>query len=1283
MKRRRKTPVTAAVCRIMAFSLVLCLTAPCALGAAPSKARPGAETGETEFSGTVTETEETGFLATEPEDESEREQVLVRDVKDLEALAKRCGVDTNSKHFLVLLEEDISLSGKKFTPVPFFSGVFDGQGHTIKGISIRSDGSNQGLFRYVGAGAEIRNLNVEGWIEPGADAKIIGGIAGNNAGMIRNCSFGGSVRALEDGGGIAGINAETGTILGCSFRGKTVAQHRAGGIAGQNAGSILNCTSRGEVNTEYIETDAEKKSSLTAELTDLSSFDVSSVSKEDFVDIMDIGGIAGFSEGLISECRNEGTVGYAHSGYNVGGIAGRSSGFTVSCSNDAAVYGRRDVGGILGQLEPESIWEYSRSRTEELKNQLLQLNAQLDALAADVSGTSEELREDVRAASGYATETIRNLQGITNDVGGDLEQTSAAITEATGQLQAAVDEQDAQALKTALAELARIIAETDFFRQPVNVTVKGNAATDLDSVLNAKEADWWKKLDQYLNSRENSSGQGASVPVQDPSQTGSADMGAGSIGTGTGDGSGEDTGSVDENAAEGLFDDGQADAGYSGEEYADTGAADAASDPGALTQPDESSWEDISGQYAADDSIVVDEDAGSVIPEESIMTGSGMEEPEADGGDAVIQDDGSDGIPVLDVGTDLEQTVSAGDNASAGRSHTSDVQVNVDGNLPDTTQLRSLLNTVLTDSAALLDPAALANALEILKGLQVTPPDTESFYANFRNLSESAAPIADDARSLAGKTAADIDAITDQLDRITESFFSLTQNLSLDERYTQTDVSRQNPYQSDDSSVESCKNTGEVNGDANTGGIAGCIGFENRIDAEGVLDVSQYLLKDAQYTIFASIRKSCNRGAVTAKKENAGGIVGYMEFGIVTDCANTGAVTVQEGDCCGGISGKSQGTITACCAGSLLTGGAYTGGIAGLGTNIIDCISYSYIDSSREYLGAVAGSAQGEVSGCRYVDYGIGGIDNIGYAAAARPLPSVSAMASTGNAAGGDASGTKAGSGGAQDDGAWDAFAGNTCTVSFVVEDEVFQEVKVPFGGSLEELPQVPNKGDDYWEWDDFDREHIFSDQTVTGAYHRAAATLASEGDVPDYLVEGVFYEGQKLTVADYAPAESPISTESIADLIGEKIHGSKETETEAGKNLERIITDRLTGPLLDAKTLSVNDYDRPLTARVRAQSGGRLFTAPAGDDAALQETPYTKDGSYIVFGLENGGSFAYYESLRQNKDMRVRIAVICGIAAALLLILIILIRKHRKNRKSKGRKQPEKPERSTPRPGD
>ena len=91
----------------------------------------------------------------------------------------------------------------------------------------------------------------------------------------------------------------------------------------------------------------------------------------------------------------------------------------------------------------------------------------------------------------------------------------------------------------------------------------------------------------------------------------------------------------------------------------------------------------------------------------------------------------------------------------------------------------------------------------------------------------------------------------------------------------------------------------------------------------------------------------------------------------------------------------------------------------------------------------------------------------------------------------------------------------------------------------------------------------------------------------------------------------------------------------------------------------------------MKAAGGGRLFTF--SQDGTLQETSYTKDGSYIVFPLENGGSFAYYESIRQNKDMRGRIAIVSGIAAALLIVLILLIRRRRKKKKQKRQEKQQK----------
>ena len=1240
MRYSMKISGRAAVCRIMAASLVIGMAAPGTIPAEETMDLPDLAVYETESeTGMQSETEIDAAQKAEEDLAAHRaQQIVIKDADDLEALALNCRVDTNSSDFDVILENDISLVGSSFAAIPYFSGVFDGQGHTIRGISIRADGSEQGLFRHVGEGAVIRNLNVEGSIEPGEDAVSVGGIAGENAGSILNCMFRGKVRAKEDAGGIAGINTGSGLISSCVSEGYVVAQHRAGGIAGQNSGSIITCSNRGEVNNEPMETAAQTKNTLTANLTDLTSFDVSSIRQEDYVDVLDIGGIAGYSEGMISECKNSGIVGYARTGYNVGGIAGRSHGFTNACTNEGQVSGRKDVGGILGQLEPESIWEYSKGQAQELMSQLNQLNALVDTLASDVSDSAGTIKDDIAAASGYLDSTILDLQVITDDISGDIAGASSSLAGAVAQLQAAVDEEDAAAIRTALSDLAAEVAGTDFLHLPVNVTVKDDKQTDLSALLDEREAEWWQKLDQYLDSRELRSGQHIPPTGQTPS-------------------GGSGTGGDDANPPALIGADGGGDSDYTSDDSLYDGLFGDDSSSAAAADED---WYDASGED--EDYTIVSDDGADLVSEDSIMTGAEDAVIEDEGGSAeeVVQDPGSEGS-ILNIDSERNREISVGDEASA--SHSSNVHVDVDADRPDTTQLRLLLQTVLTEFSSLLDPAAVSNAMEILKELELTPPDTTSFYSNLQALSDSIVPIAGHASSLTGKVAEDVDAIMDQLDLIIGTFFDIAGNISLEDRYVESDISEQDPYQSDTSSVESCRNTGSVNADTNAGGIAGCIGFENKIDAEGVLDVSKYLLKDARYTIFAAERGCYNSGPVTARKEAAGGITGSMEFGIVTDSVNTGAITVEEGGYCGGICGTSRGTITKSCAGGLMNAEIYTGGIAGKGTNIADCISYGFIDGGTSYQGAIAGDADGTVSGCRYVDYGIGGIDNIGYTGVAQPLEHVEKQ------------------------------AGNV-TVTFLVDDEVYDEVQVHFGGNLDKLPEVPNRGNDYWVWDEFDKDQILRSQTVTGSYHRAIPTLSSGGDVPDYLVEGVFYEDQELTVSELVLDESPVSTESLAGLIGDihdDIHGTPETEMEdaqgsadgtgpegtvsgirqARQELKRIMEDRLTGPLLDAKTLKVNDYDEELTVRVKAVSGGRLFTS--AKDGDLTETEYTQDGSYIVFKLANGGSFAYYESISQNKSSRMKLVVMCIVAAAILLALILLIRRIRKKRKAKKAAKAEK----------
>ena len=136
----------------------------------------------------------------------------------------------------VTLKDDIDLSGTDFSPVPIFLGTFDGGGHTVRGVRITDTGSAIGLFRYIEQGASVMNLNVVGNVFPKGSASSIGGIAGENSGSIRDCTFLGSVRGESSIGGIVGNNTTSGTVINCSSSGFIYGKSATGGVAGYNSG---------------------------------------------------------------------------------------------------------------------------------------------------------------------------------------------------------------------------------------------------------------------------------------------------------------------------------------------------------------------------------------------------------------------------------------------------------------------------------------------------------------------------------------------------------------------------------------------------------------------------------------------------------------------------------------------------------------------------------------------------------------------------------------------------------------------------------------------------------------------------------------------------------------------------------------------------------------------------------------------------------------------------------------------------------------------------------------
>jgi len=290
--------------------------------------------------------------------------VEISNEADWADFATSCTSDDWSRDKYVKLTADITLSEDDSIYVPTFGGIFDGNGHSIYAVNINGAGSAYGLFRYVQMSGRIENLKVAGSACAEYSAGQIGLLAGVNYGTITNCTVNGSVKGENEVGGLVGYNAPTGSIIDCVSECNVNAPHSAGGIVGNNEGSVTGCENKGAINT--VETD------VTVDITEISVDSITDLnSTANMAAFTDAGGIAGISSGNIVECVNSGKIGYEHVGYNIGGIVGRiSQGYVDSCTNNGKVYGRKDVGGIAGQMEPFLQMEYMVDGVSQLNDEV-------------------------------------------------------------------------------------------------------------------------------------------------------------------------------------------------------------------------------------------------------------------------------------------------------------------------------------------------------------------------------------------------------------------------------------------------------------------------------------------------------------------------------------------------------------------------------------------------------------------------------------------------------------------------------------------------------------------------------------------------------------------------------------------------------------------------------------------------------------------------------------------------------------------------------------------------
>lgn len=219
---------------------------------------------------------------------SDASTIYITTAQQLKQLADEVNAGDSKSGKTVLLMNDIDLSVyPNWSPIGTlkpntsqvsypFSGVFDGQNHTISNLTCTSvtngyaglfghfDGTVQNLIlrdaqiTVEGQAAAVVCENYKGQVLNcamiGGSVKgksVAGGVVSYNRGTVENCYATGDVTSLSGGricyaGGVVGYNYREGTVQSCYAAGRVESEEHAGGAVGGNYGTVQNCVALGQ-----------------------------------------------------------------------------------------------------------------------------------------------------------------------------------------------------------------------------------------------------------------------------------------------------------------------------------------------------------------------------------------------------------------------------------------------------------------------------------------------------------------------------------------------------------------------------------------------------------------------------------------------------------------------------------------------------------------------------------------------------------------------------------------------------------------------------------------------------------------------------------------------------------------------------------------------------------------------------------------------------------------------------------------------------------------------------
>ena len=1056
--------------------------------------------------------------------------IHIQTPEDLAELAENCRLDTWSQGKVVVLDGDLDLTGLEFTPVPTFGGTFQGNGHTIRGLILTEDLSHAGFFRYLQEGALVEDLHLMATVTPAGNQSAVAGLVGTNYGAIRNCSFSGVVAGSTNVGGLAGVNEESGSISGCSVAGSVSGETYTGGIVGYHCGALSDCTNDASVNISITQTDISLEDLNLDQLNSTENVPVST----------DTGGIAGYSSGVIQASTNYGEIGYPHYGYNVGGIVGRQSGFLTGCANYGSVCGRKEVGGIVGQMEPYMEIQVSTTLADELQTLHDLVEQAMVNAGAEVDEIADAL-DQVHASAGSAFDSASSLASQTtdfvNDTVDDINEISARIHDTIQALAPVISDLDGAAGETSAA-IDSLNAAMDTLE--LDEAARESLRTNLDDLSAAmKDIEVAATYLAYLGAAYNNA-----------------------------------------------------------ENHGDTNLDD--------MRPE--NYEEIQAEYGYDYTITKKRDIKDayVKPVSDIIAAAGRA---TKANSAIldilneyyledIYDTDEDGVP------DQNRLEAAGESGNAAMDAFSRAGTYLDSAIGG-------LNALNADLAG-------REQVQFSKLDSAYYQTTDALFQQLSDISGGLSALGGVIRAGSAAVQADFLAINDQFNRV----MLLVINAITGDTETEIlqDISLEDTESDTEGKTSDSVNYGAVSGDINAGGICGAQAIEYDYDLES--DITGGLagankIFSSTYLTKCIIRGCENRGAVTAKKDGAGGISALMELGAVLDSESYGTVSSTDGRNVGGIAGCSYTEIRNCYAMCALAGLDHVGGIAGTGHNISGCYSLIGVDQVVACTGAIAGEADGTLEKNYFVHDVLGGVDGISYHGVAEPISyrQLSARSEVP-----------------------DDF--RQLTLTFVADGETVKVITFSYGDSVpaSEIPEVPEKEGYTGSWPAYSYEGLRFSDTIEASYISHLTTLASEQAEDEKAL--VLVEGQ------FGPNASLLVSASTSEGPGE----------EAGALLEQWIVQIDSDLETDGETHTIR-YRMPETER--AGAAVRIYVRQNG---AWKPAAASARGSYLAFEAE--GNTVEFCAVESGTRGGWYIGIAIGVGGLLLCVAIFGGKRRRKRKR-------------------